>query len=111
MAQSRALARSGASLRGSRDSAREGLPRGDRTRDYHARRLLWRAAGDHAGAHVVRLRRDRGIPHRLRLRAPVEEYLGSGSRLRERRIKDKLFAKGVSREDVRKGAEELGGPL
>src|SRR2546427_6801427 len=29
----------------------------------------------------------------------------------KRRMKDKLFAKGVSREDVRKGAEELGVPL
>jgi putative nucleotidyltransferase with HDIG domain len=29
----------------------------------------------------------------------------------KRRLKDKLFAKGVSREDVRKGAEELGVPL
>jgi len=29
----------------------------------------------------------------------------------KRRMKDKLFAKGVSREDVRKGAEELGMPL
>src|SRR6202021_2065479 len=29
----------------------------------------------------------------------------------KRRMKDKLFAKGVSREDVRKGAEELGIPL
>src|SRR5437773_3647288 len=29
----------------------------------------------------------------------------------KRRLKDKLFAKGVSREDVRKGAEELGIPL
>src|SRR6202048_4224387 len=29
----------------------------------------------------------------------------------KRRMKDKLFAKGVSREDVRKGAEELGLPL
>jgi putative nucleotidyltransferase with HDIG domain len=28
-----------------------------------------------------------------------------------RRMKDKLFAKGVSRDDVRKGAEELGVPL
>jgi predicted hydrolase (HD superfamily) len=26
-------------------------------------------------------------------------------------MKDKLFAKGVSRDDVRKGAEELGIPL
>jgi len=26
-------------------------------------------------------------------------------------MKDKLFAKGVSREDVRRGAEELGIPL
>ena len=29
----------------------------------------------------------------------------------KRRLKDKAFAKGVSREDVRKGAEELGIPL
>ena len=29
----------------------------------------------------------------------------------KRRMKDKAFAKGVSREDVRKGAEELGVPL
>jgi putative nucleotidyltransferase with HDIG domain len=29
----------------------------------------------------------------------------------KRRMKDKAFAKGVSREDVRKGAEELGIPL
>jgi putative nucleotidyltransferase with HDIG domain len=29
----------------------------------------------------------------------------------KRRMKDKLFAKGVSREDVRKGADELGVPL
>ncbi len=29
----------------------------------------------------------------------------------KRRMKDKLFAKGVSREDMRKGAEELGVPL
>src|SRR5271167_205279 len=29
----------------------------------------------------------------------------------KRRMKDKLFAKGVSRDDVRKGAEELGVPL
>src|SRR5438874_13370276 len=29
----------------------------------------------------------------------------------KRRLKDKLFAKGVSREDVRKGAEKLGIPL
>jgi predicted hydrolase (HD superfamily) len=29
----------------------------------------------------------------------------------KRRMKDKLFAKGVSREDLRKGAEELGVPL
>src|SRR5579864_7235250 len=29
----------------------------------------------------------------------------------KRRMKDKLFAKGVSRDDVRKGAEELGIPL
>lgn len=29
----------------------------------------------------------------------------------KRRLKDKAFAKGVSREDVRKGAEELGVPL
>lgn len=29
----------------------------------------------------------------------------------KRRLKDKAFAKGVSREDVRKGAEELGLPL
>lgn len=29
----------------------------------------------------------------------------------KRRMKDKLFAKGVSREDVRKGAEEVGIPL
>src|SRR6267143_6958247 len=29
----------------------------------------------------------------------------------KRRMKDKLFAKGVSREDVLKGAEELGAPL
>ena len=29
----------------------------------------------------------------------------------KRRMKDKLFAKGVSREDVRKGAQELGVPL
>ena len=29
----------------------------------------------------------------------------------KRRLKDKLFVKGVSREDVRKGAEELGIPL
>jgi putative nucleotidyltransferase with HDIG domain len=29
----------------------------------------------------------------------------------KRRLKDKLFAKGVSREDLRKGAEELGVPL
>ena len=29
----------------------------------------------------------------------------------KRRLKDKAFAKGVSREDVRKGAEEMGMPL
>ena len=29
----------------------------------------------------------------------------------KRRLKDKAFAKGVSRDDVRKGAEELGVPL
>jgi predicted hydrolase (HD superfamily) len=29
----------------------------------------------------------------------------------KRRLKDKAFAKGVSREDVRKGAEELGIPI
>ena len=29
----------------------------------------------------------------------------------KRRLKDKAFAKGVSRDDVRKGAEELGIPL
>ena len=29
----------------------------------------------------------------------------------KRRMKDKLFAKGVSRDDVRKGPEELGVPL
>ncbi|GAC1662556.1 MAG: HDIG domain-containing protein [Candidatus Acidiferrum sp.] len=29
----------------------------------------------------------------------------------KRRLKDKAFAKGISREDVRKGAEELGVPL
>ncbi len=29
----------------------------------------------------------------------------------KRRMKDKLFAKGVSREDLRKGAEEIGVPL
>ena len=28
-----------------------------------------------------------------------------------KRIKDKAFAKGVSRDDLRKGAEELGLPL
>jgi predicted hydrolase (HD superfamily) len=29
----------------------------------------------------------------------------------KRRLKDKAFARGVNREDVRKGAEELGMPL
>jgi predicted hydrolase (HD superfamily) len=29
----------------------------------------------------------------------------------KKRLKDKAFARGVSREDVRKGAEELGIPL
>ncbi len=29
----------------------------------------------------------------------------------KRRLKDKAFAKGINREDVRKGAEELGVPL
>jgi predicted hydrolase (HD superfamily) len=29
----------------------------------------------------------------------------------KRRLKDKAFAKGINREDVRKGAEEVGVPL
>jgi putative nucleotidyltransferase with HDIG domain len=42
---------------------------------------------------------------------PSKSILDLGVDSVKRRMKDKLFAKGVSREDVRKGAEELGIPL
>src|SRR5258708_5887926 len=79
LAQSGAFAGSGASFGRRKDSARAGLLRGDRARDSFARGLLQFPAPDSAGAHALRLRRDRRLPDRLCVRAAVKKYFGSGS--------------------------------
>jgi len=48
------------------------------------------------------------LSHCLRLRRPSKSILDLKVDSVKRRLKDKAFAKGVRRDDVRKGAEELG---
>src|SRR6266436_4926991 len=83
LAQPGALPRPGASLRRREDSARAGLLRRDRPRHSFSRGLLQRPARIRAGAYALRLRRARRLPHRLRLRPPIEKHSRSRGGLRE----------------------------
>src|SRR6266849_6098776 len=74
LAQSGALAGSGASFGGRKDFARAGLLRGSYPSNPLSRRLLQFSAPNSAGAHSLRLRRAGRLSDGLRVRAPVEEH-------------------------------------
>ena len=80
-------------------------------RDPLARRLFRRAARVAARAHAVRVRRDVGVRDGAALVRPSKSVLDLEAASVVKRMKDKAFARAVSRDDLRRGAEELGLPL
>ena len=83
--------------------------------EYYApsspRRLLQHCPRNAARAHFICVRRTGRVPHRLLAGQPSKSIFEVEPDSVKRKLKDKAFARGVNRDDVRKGAEELGIPL
>src|SRR5208282_5376174 len=87
------------------------LSGGDGSRDSFPRGLYRRGARVVVGTHAFRLRRTGRLPDCMCVRCPSKSVLDLEVSSVKKRMKDKAFARGVSREDVIKGAAELGVPL